>query len=132
LERAGFGATIGGRGGYPGGTWLQDGVLTTWPREMMRGVVLSQRVTLPTGSPRLEVEVAADAGRGWELSICVNNRELAKHLIVGAEPMVWQTIETDLSQYAGQVVTLRLYHNLLAGSRPPNLSAARWKRISLK
>ncbi|MEO6740701.1 MAG: ADP-ribosylglycohydrolase family protein [Chthoniobacteraceae bacterium] len=33
LERAGFGATVGGRGGYPGGypggTWLADGVLTT-------------------------------------------------------------------------------------------------------
>ena len=66
LQRAGFGATIGGLSGYPGGTWLADGVLTTWPRELMRGVVLTRKVTLPAGSPRLIVEVAADAGRAWE------------------------------------------------------------------
>ncbi len=62
LDRAGFGATIGGRGGYPGGTWLERNVLTTWPRELMRGVVLTRKVTLPAQSPHLTVEVSADPG----------------------------------------------------------------------
>ena len=132
LDRAGFGATIGGRGGYPGGTWLSDGVLTTWPRELMRGVVLTRQVKLPAGTPHLTVEVAADSGRTWEFSLCVNNREIEKRPIIGGAKREWQTIEADLSPFAGQTVTLRLYQNLLTGiqTRPP--SAAHWKSITLK
>lgn len=63
LERAGFGATIGGRGGYPGGTWLADGVLTTWPRKLMRGVVLTRKLALPNVSPRITVEVFGSSAR---------------------------------------------------------------------
>ncbi len=118
--------------GYPGGTWLSEGVLTTWPRELMRGVVLTRKLMLPAGTPRLTVEVAADPGRAWELSLYVNNRQIEKRLIVGGEKREWQTIETDLTPFAGQAVTLRLYQNLLIGNpaRPP--SAAQWKSITLK
>ena len=131
LDRAGFGATIGGRGGYPGGTWLTDGVLTTWPRDLMRGVVLSREVTLPAGSPHLLVEVAADPGRAWEFSLVVNNREMEKR-VIGGEKTEWQTIDADLTVYAGQAVTLRLYQNLLGGVRSRPMSVARWKSITLK
>ncbi len=132
LERAGFGATIGGRQGYPGGTWFADGVLTTWPREMMRGVVLTRKVTLPADASKLIIEVAADPGRAWELSVLINNQEIEQRLIVGGEKREWQTIEADLTPLAGKPVTLRLYQNLLTNNRLRPVSAAHWKSISLK
>jgi len=132
LDRAGFGATIGGRGGYPGGTWLADGVLTTWPRELMRGAVLTRKVALPAGDPRLIIEVRADAGRGWEFSLLADNTQMKRQLIVGGEQPEWQTIETDLSAFAGKEVTLRLYQNLVTSTRLCPPSAAHWKSITLK
>lgn len=132
LDRAGFGATIGGRGGYPGGTWLVDGVLTTWPRELMRGVVLTRKLTLPVGAPRLVVEVDADPGRAWEFSLLVNDAEIAKRLIVGGEKREWQIIEADLTAYAANKVTLRLYQNLNTANRLRPPSAAHWRSITLK
>lgn len=132
LEHAGFGATSGGMDGYPGGTWLSEGVLTTWPRELMRGVVLKRRLTLPAGSPRLVVEVAADPGRAWGFSFYVNNKLMAKQPVVGGEDRGWQAIETDLTPFAGQEVTLRLYQNLLAANRLRPPSAAHWRTIVLK
>jgi hypothetical protein len=132
LARAGFGATIGGKGGYPGGTWLADGVLTTWPRELMRGVVLTRQLTLPAGAPRLVVEIAADPGRAWEFSLYVNNQEVEKRPVVGGEKREWQTIEADLAPFAGREVTLRLYQNLLAGNRLRPPSVAHWKSITLQ
>ncbi len=132
LDRAGFGATSGGRGGYPGGTWLADGVLTTWPRELMRGAVLSRKVTMPAGAPRLVIVVGADAGRCWEFSLLADNTEMKRQLIIGGEQPEWQTIETDLSSCAGREVTLRLYQNLSMATRLYAPSAAHWKSITLK
>lgn len=132
LERAGFGATIGGRSGYPGGTWLVDGVLTTWPREMMRGVVLSRKVALPAGASKLAVEVDADPGRAWELSVLIDNKVCERRLIVGAEKPGWQTVEIDLAPFAGRTVTLRLYQNLITNNRLRPASAAHWKSILVK
>lgn len=132
LERAGFGATIGGRQGYPGGTWLVDGVLTTWPREMMRGVQLTRKVTLPAGAPKLVVEVNADAGRVWELSLHVNNEELIRKPIIGSPDHEWQKIEADLTAYAGKEVTLRLYQDLLGNVRLRPPSAAHWKSVRIE
>jgi hypothetical protein len=131
LERAGFGSTIGGRGAY-GGAWLADDVLVTWPANVIRGLVLTRKLTLPAGTPHLVAEVAADPGRAWELSIFVGNKELLKQNVVGAEKkVVWQTIDTDLTAYAGREVTLRLYQNLetLKPTNPP--SVARWKSITV-
>lgn len=132
LERAGFGATIGGRLGYPGGTWLVDGVLTTWPRELMRGVVLTRKLTLPAGAPKLIVEVNADPGRVWELSVHVNNHELIRKPIIGSPDHEWQKVEADLTAYAGKEVTLRLYQDLLGNVRLRPPSAAHWKSVSVE
>ncbi len=126
LDRAGFGATIGGRGGYPGGTWLDGDVLTTWPRELMRGVVLTRKVTLAAGSPHLAVEVSADAGRGWELSIFADNTEVKRRMILGEEKPEWQAIVVDLSPFADKEVTLRLYQNVVPSHRPCPPSVAHW------
>ena len=130
LERAGFGTTSGGKPGY-GGTWLSGGVLTTWPRSEMRGVVLSKKLTIPTGTPHLVAEVGADPGRAWELAIFVGNTEVAKKSIIGGadKQIEWQTLDADLTAHAGKEITLRLYQNL-ATDHPP--SVAHWKRISVK
>ena len=132
LEHAGFGATIGGRGGYPGGTWLDGDVLTTLPRNLMRGTVLSRKVVLPMGNPRLSLEVSADARRGWELSIYADNTELSRQIIVGSEQPEWKTLEIDLHLFAGKEVTLRLYQNVIMSDRPVPPSPAHWKRITLR
>lgn len=62
----------------------------------------------------------------------VNNQEIAKHLIVGAEKREWQTIEANLTPFAGSAVTLRLYQNLLTSNRLRSVSPAHWKSITLK
>ncbi len=99
----------------------------------MRGVVLTRKLTLPAASPHLVVEVAADPGRAWELCINVGNTEVAKRPIVGAADKIeWQTIDTDLSAYAGREVTIRLFQNLLPLSRLRPPGVAHWKSITLK
>jgi hypothetical protein len=132
LDRAGFGVTSGGRSAY-GGTWLAGDVLVTWPANMIRGLVLTRKLTLPAGTPHLIAEVAADPGRAWELSVFVENKELLKQNVVGTGKKVeWQTIDHDLTAYAGREVTLRLYQNLetLKPTNPP--SVARWKSIVVR
>lgn len=57
---------------------------------------------------------------------------MKRQLIVGDEKPEWQTIEIDLSSFAGKDVTLRLYQSLLASSRLRPPSAAHWKSITLK
>ncbi|MEO6754139.1 MAG: hypothetical protein ABIP85_20365 [Chthoniobacteraceae bacterium] len=84
------------------------------------------------GTPHVVVELAAEAGRAWEFSLCVNNAELEKRLIVSGEKREWQTIEFDLSAFAGQKVVFRLYQNFLNNSRPRPPSAAHWKSIIVK
>src|SRR6185295_3183774 len=50
LERAGFGGAGGGIGNIRGITHLEGDVLATWPRDMVRGVVLRRTVKL-SGDP---------------------------------------------------------------------------------
>ena len=128
LERAGFGATTGGKGNYPGGTWLTGDVLTTWPREMMRGVVLRRKLTLPDKKPHLTLEVAADAGRAWELVIQLDNAEVQKQAVIGGGAgLNWQKIDVDLSAGAGREATVRLYQNILSNNRLRAPSVAHWR-----
>lgn len=132
LERAGFGSTIGGLGAY-GGTWLADDGLVTWPANVIRGLVLTRKLKLPAGTPHLVAKVAADPGRAWELSVFVNNMELLKQNVVGVPKGIeWQTMDIDLSAYAGREVTLRLYQNIetLKPTHPP--SVARWKSVTVQ
>ncbi len=128
LERAGFGSTSGGMGGYPGGTWLTGETLTTWPRELMRGVVISRRVTVSTNANRLSVEVTTDNAKAWELSIYADNKLLERKSVTGTGVGGrWQTIETDLTAFDGRTVTLRLIQNVLPGTSARSPGAAHWR-----
>lgn len=62
LERAGFGGAGGGVGNIRGITYLDGDALATWPRDMVRGVVLRRNVKL-SSNPSLSFQVGTDAGR---------------------------------------------------------------------
>lgn len=83
------------------------------------------------GMKAIPINLAADPGRSWELSVFINNQEVETRLIVGAEKREWQTVNADLTPFTGKVVTLRLYQNLLTNNRLRPVSAAHWKSISL-
>jgi len=44
----------------------------------------------------------------------------------------WQTIEANLTPFAGKAVTLRLYQNLLTTNRLRPISTAHWKSVTVK
>ncbi|HMR83764.1 MAG TPA: ADP-ribosylglycohydrolase family protein [Niabella sp.] len=130
MERAGFGGAGGGMGGIRGMTYLNGNMLATYPRDEVRGLVLTRSVTL-AGEKRLVLEVGADSARCWELNIFVNNNRLIRKVIEGNGPgQTWYPVEADLSPYQNQAVTIRLYQRvLLKGKEAGN---AYWKSITLR
>jgi hypothetical protein len=131
LERAGFGGAGGGMAGIRGITCLDGEVLATYPRDEVRGVVLRRTEKLGD-TPQLSVEVAADAGRAWELNVYANNTLLEKRLVEGVADggRHWQHLSVDLGKFAGQTVQLRLYQRVLVGNK--TAGNAYWKAIEVK
>ncbi len=130
LERAGFGGAGGGMPGIRGITYLDGNVLSTYPRDEVRGTVLRRSVHL-SGDPRLNFQAGADPGRAWQLQIYVNDSKVLDKLIEGqAETLAWQDLEVDLSKYANQEVVLRLYQRVLV----PHHEAgnAYWRNLVLR
>ncbi|HBY63243.1 MAG TPA: hypothetical protein DEH78_25760 [Solibacterales bacterium] len=126
LQRAGFGGAGGGMGGIRGITHLDGDVLATYPRDEVRGVVLTRRAALG-GTPSLSLEVCADAGRAWQLDIYVENRRVDTRLISGS----WQRVDLDLREWANSEVTLRLMQRVLLGPEkaPGN---AYWRGLEIR
>lgn len=153
LERAGFGAPGGGHRGIRGGTFVDEDVLSTFPADETRGVVLSRTVKLGQ-TPSLSMEVAADPGRTWKLEVFVNHERVLQQLIEGGPAIDWegvsplgfpppteeyiaskkarqfQKVNVDLSKWAGQEVVLRLYDLTLVRNRYPG--NAYWKNVVVK
>jgi len=133
LERAGFGGAGGGLAQVRGRTCLDGDVLVTWPRDPVRGVVLRRNTKL-SDTPILRLQVAADAGRAWELEIHAGNQRVVKRLIEGStsksDELKWQAVELDLKKFSAQELQLRLYQRVLVGDRLP--SNAYWKALELK
>jgi len=77
MKGAGFGAPGGGFRGIRGGTFLDDGVLSTFPRDEVRSCYLYRTVRLDN-DPKLFMELGADPGRAWRLEVFVNNNEILK------------------------------------------------------
>lgn len=152
LERAGYGAPGGGHRGIRGGTFIDEGILATYPRDEVRGVKIWRKVLLST-DPELVLEVGADAGRTWKLEVYVQNKKILSKLIEGGPPLEWdgigptgfpppqddyeackkirkyEKIHLDLSEYGGEEVTVRLYQSTLVRNRYPG--NAYWKSIQL-
>ncbi len=131
LERAGFGGGGGGIGGIRGITHLDGDVLATYPRDEVRGLVISRKMKLGK-TPSFSVQVGCDAGRAWELSIYVNNQQRLRRLIEGEVNggRQWQEIQLNLDSFAGQEVTLRLYQRVLIPNRVAG--NAYWKSLRVE
>jgi hypothetical protein len=133
LERAGCGGAAGSLGALRGMTHLEGDILATWPRDVVRGVVLRRKVKL-TEKPSLTVQVGVDTGRVWNLEIYVNNLRMTKRLIDGGPVQTsdrkWQNVEVDLKEYAGQAVDLRLYQMVLPGDKITG--NAYWKDLKVQ
>jgi len=129
LERAGFGGAGGGMGGIRGITHLDGDVLATYPRDEVRGCLLRRTVKV-TDKVQLRFEAGCDAGRAWELNVYADNQRLERRIVEGGESggRRWQTITCDLSRFAGQTITLRLYQRVLLEKR--TAGNAYWRNIT--
>lgn len=81
-------------------------------------------------NPFLKFQVAADAGRAWQLQVYLNDEKVLDKLIEGpAEGQNWQEIDLDLSKYSTQEVVVRLYQRVLI----PHHEAgnAYWRHLSI-
>jgi hypothetical protein len=113
LERAGFGGAGGGMPGIRGITYLDGEVLSTYPRDEVRGTVLRRTARLGK-NPTLTFKAGVDPGRAWQLQVYVNDDKVLDRLIEGLpETRKWQDIDVDLSKYTDQEIRLRLYQRVL-------------------
>ncbi len=136
LGRAGFGgipdSIPNAPQTYPRATYLEGDVLATWPRDEIRGVVFWRRTKL-SSKPSLTLDVGADAGRTWQLSVYVNNTRVLVRTIEGGASSgerAWETIQVDLSEFREQEVEIRLYQRTLIPNKIPG--NAYWRTITLR
>lgn len=127
LERAGFGGDgVGAMPGIRGYTALDGDTLITYPRDEARGLLL--RRTLKLGNaPSLELRVAADPGKAWELNVYADNRRLLAETIEGGDEVSFETLKVDLGDFAGRETTLRLYQRVLMPGQLKVPGVAYWK-----
>lgn len=150
MERAGFGAPGGGVRGIRGGTFLDGDILATYPRDEVRGVKLYTKKVIGE-KQHLTLEVAADPGRIWKLTVYGGNEKLMSKLIDGGtaidwpdvprdgypqplheydkskELRKWETIVVDLSKYTGKETTIRIYQDILVRNGFPG--NAYWRNL---
>jgi hypothetical protein len=130
LERAGFGGAGGGMPGIRGITYLDEEVLSTYPRDEVRGTVLKRIVRLGN-DPTLKFKAGVDPGRAWQLQVYVNDDKLLDRLIEGSgQAQNWQDIEIDLARFKNQEVVLRLYQRVLVPHR--EAGNAYWRDLVVK
>jgi hypothetical protein len=117
--------------GLRGNTYLDGDVLATYPRDEVRGVVLTRTATLSAAS-KLIVDVAADGGRAWGLDVHVDNQRVLDKIIQSkSKDREWQTVEVDLKPMAGKQVTLRLIQRVLLGPEYASGNAY-WRNLKLQ
>jgi hypothetical protein len=153
LERAGHGAPGGGHRGIRGGTFLDGMVLSTFPRDEVRGVVL-RRAYKVNNNDSLKVEVAADPGRVWKLDVMINNDKVFSELVDGGPAIHWygtkddyfpppteeyikssqlrrfRNVAIDLTPYSGKEIVIRLYQHSLVRNRFPG--NAYWRNLRIE
>jgi hypothetical protein len=131
LLRAGVGGAGGGMRGLRGNTYLDGDVLATYPRDEVRGVVLTRKATL-SAAPRLKVEAGADGGRAWALDVHIDNqRVLTRTIQARGKDRGWETVDVDLQAFAGKPVTLRLIQRVLLGPEYASGNAY-WRNLALE
>jgi hypothetical protein len=130
LERAGFGGAGGGMPGIRGNTFLDGDVLATYPRDEIRGLVVSRTIKV-NGEKQISFEAGVDSGRAWELNVYINNKQVLAKVIEGKEKeREWQKIKVDLSSFEGQTVIIRLCQRVLIDGK--EAGNAYWKNIEIR
>ena len=113
LARAGFGGAGGGMTGIRGITYLDGDVLSTYPRDEVRGTLIRRSLKLGA-EPVLQFKAGVDSGRTWQLQVFVNDDKALDQLVEGlSDGRSWQDIKLDLSKYKNQDVVIRLYQRVL-------------------
>jgi hypothetical protein len=137
LERAGYGGAGGGLAGIRGDTYLDGDTLAVWPRDEVRGALLTRTVMLGA-DPGLTFDAGADPGAAWHLEIYVNNARLLDRVIDGGPydgtaptpaNRHWEPIRVDLSAYRNQRVVIRLYDLVLLPHR--YVGNSYWRHLEL-
>ena len=129
LDRAGFGGAGGGMPGIRGITYLDGEVLSTYPRDEVRGTVLRRTANLGA-NPGLKFQVGVDPERAWQLQVYVNDDKVLDKLVEGSTGnRKWGDIEINLANYAHQEVVLRLYQRVLIPHR--EAGNAYWRNLEL-
>jgi hypothetical protein len=132
MVRAGVGGAGGGMKGIRGNTWLDGDVLATWPRDEVRGMMLTRTLKPDEKGSSLAVEVAADPGRAWALDIYAGNSKLLSRVIQNPEKeRRWQMVEVAIPRPKEESVAIRLYQRTLLG---PEYAAgnAYWRNLRLR
>lgn len=125
MDGAGLGSIGPGWRNLPGSTYLDGEVLVTFPRDIVRGLVMRRRVEIQQ-QKLLTVEVSAEPGTAWQLDIFANDEALASRIIEKDSAVEWSSVQVDLGRYAGQ---LRLFQRALIPGKTSG--SARWRRIHL-
>jgi len=130
LQRAGFGGALGGMPGIRGITWLDSDVLATYPRDEVKGVVISRTIKLDH-QKELTFDAGVDSQRVWRCMVLVNNKVMVDQLMEGTdEARAWRPVKVDLSSFQGGTATIRIYQRVLVSGRASG--NAYWKNLRLQ
>jgi hypothetical protein len=105
-------------------------VLVTHPRDTVTPCTLAKTVDIPAGKRTiLTVEVSHHERGDWLLSLNIDGQQkhAPKNISVATCPEGWQTVEFDLSDWAGQTVKLELLNQATAW----NFEAGYWAEITI-
>ncbi|MHA4842937.1 ADP-ribosylglycohydrolase family protein [Flavitalea antarctica] len=130
LERAGFGGAGGGMSGIRGNTYLDGEVLATYPRDEIRGLLLSREIKV-NGQKEISFDAGVDPGRVWALDVFIGNQKKLTKLIAGeSKERHWEPIKVAIDSNEGKTTKIRLYQRvLIPGKEAGN---AYWKNIVVK
>jgi hypothetical protein len=105
--------------------------------------MLERTLTVPSGSPKLHLEIGYLKYRPWRLQVLVNDDILTTQIIGQPEAISskdvppnaqaalpdWTAFDADLAKYSGQKVVVRLYQWLVPNEIP---GAAYWRAASIQ
>lgn len=130
LSRAGFGGALGGMPGIRGITYLDNDVLSTYPRDEVKGVVLSRKIKIGNAA-MLSFDAGVDSQRVWQCVVFANNRKLFDQLMEGtSEGRVWRPVKIDLSPLKDSTVIIRIYQRVLVPGRASG--NAYWRNLRVQ
>ncbi len=129
LERAGFGGAQGGMPGIRGITYLDNDVLSTYPRDEVKGVVLSRTLKV-TQEKELSFNAGVDSQRIWQCLVYVNNKKVFDQMMEGTDEIrKWYSVKVDLTPFKGSAIKIRLYQKVLIPGK--SSGNAYWKDIKV-